>query len=185
MRRTDAFDLQSETLMAVFDKVLDGDVDGAMKVARTAVAETLQGKVEPRRLVISKGCKPFNTYANPDSQATVQTARKLMAMGYEFVPGMKVSWIVTNSRRTPQEVTPWIEGRPFEGTPDWRYYAERVAQTVSRVTEVYGLDERSLIAGNTQANLFDGNFQSEDRPPPPVRKEVKRTDKKQTLDDYF
>ncbi len=185
MRRTDAFDMQSETLMAVFDKVLDGDVEGAMKVARTAVAETLQGKVEPRRLVISKGCKPFNTYANPDSQATVQTARKLMAMGYEFVPGMKVSWIVTNSRRTPQEVLPWIEGRPFEGTPDWRYYAERVAQTVSRVTEVYGLDERSLIAGNTQANLFDGNFQSDDRPPPPVRKEVKRTDKKQTLDDYF
>ncbi len=149
------------------------------------MAETLQGKVPIEKLVISKGCKPFNTYANPDSQATVQTARKLMAMGYEFVPGMKVSWIVTNSKRTPQEVVPWIEGRPFEGTPDWRYYAERVAQTVSRVTEVYGLDERSLIAGNTQANLFDGNFQSDGRPPPPVRKEVKRTDKKQTLDDYF
>ena len=107
MRRTDAFDMQSETLMAIFDKVLDGDVDGAMKMARTAVAETLPGQGASRGgWSISKGCKPFNTYANPDSQATVQTARKLMAMGYEFVPGMKVSWIVTNSRRTPQEVVP-------------------------------------------------------------------------------
>jgi DNA polymerase I len=185
MRRTDSFDMQSETLMAVFEKVLDDSPEEAVKVARKAVQDIMSGGVPVEKLVISKGCKPFNTYANPDSQATVQTAKKLMSMGYEFVPGMKVSWIVTNSRKTPQEVVPWMEGRPFEGTPDWRYYAERVAQTVSRVTEVYGLDERSLIAGNTQKNLLDGDFQTEERQPPPVRKEVKRTDKKLTLDDYF
>ena len=119
---------------------------GAMKEAKRIVQEIMQGKVPPEKLVISKGCKPFNMYANPDSQPTVQTAKKLIASGFEFVPGMKVSWIVTNSRKTPQEVTPYVEGQKFEGTPDWRYYAERVAQTVSRVTEVWGLDEKSLIA---------------------------------------
>jgi len=187
MRRTDSFDMQSETLQSVFDKILDGDIDGGMKIARSSVQETLQGKVSPKKLIISKGCKAFNSYANPDSQATVQAAKKLIAMGYQFVPGMKVSWIVTNSKRTPQEVTPYVEGRPFEGVPDWRYYAERVAQTVSRVTEVWGLDDKSLMAGNTQSNLLDGNFGGqEDKPSQPSKKtEVKKTDKKLTLDDFM
>ncbi|MCE5295638.1 MAG: DNA polymerase II [Euryarchaeota archaeon] len=185
MRRTDSFDLQSETLQSVFDKILDGDIDGAMKIARTSVQETLQGKVNPKKLVISKGCKPFNSYANPDSQATVQAARKLMAMGYQFVPGMKVSWVVTNSRRSPQEVAPYVEGRPFDSTPDWRYYAERIAQTVSRVTEVWGLDDRSLMSGNTQSNLLDGNFGGEEKAPAAKRPDVKKTDKKLTLDDFM
>jgi DNA polymerase, archaea type len=186
MRRTDSFDLQSETLQSVFDQILDGDIDGAMKVARTSVQEALQGKVNPKKLVISKGCKPFNTYANPDSQATVQAAKKLMAMGYQFVPGMKVSWIVTNSRRSPQEVTPYVEGRQFDATPDWRYYAERVAQTVSRVTEVWGLDDKSLMSGNTQSNLLDGNFGGPEEKVPVAKKpDVKKTDKKLTLDDFM
>ncbi|QLH74684.1 MAG: DNA polymerase II [Methanomassiliicoccales archaeon] len=186
MRRTDSFDLQAETLQAVFDRILDGDIDGAMKVARSSVQEVLQGKVDPRKLVISKGCKAFSSYANPDSQATVQAAKKLISMGYQFVPGMKVSWIVTNSRRTPQEVTPWVEGRPFEGTPDWRYYAERVAQTVSRVTEVWGLDDRSLMSGNTQSNFLNGNFgPQEDKVPTNRKTEVKKTNKRLSLDDFM
>ncbi|MFA5313640.1 MAG: family B DNA polymerase [Methanomassiliicoccales archaeon] len=186
MRRTDSFDLQSETLQSVFDKILDGDIDGAMKIARTSVQETLQGKVNPKKLVISKGCKPFNSYANPDSQATVQAARKLMTMGYQFVPGMKVSWVVTNSRRSPQEVAPYVEGRPFDATPDWRYYAERIAQTVSRVTEVWGLDDRSLMSGNTQSNLLDGDFgDQEEKRTATSKPDVKKTDKKLTLDDFM
>jgi DNA polymerase I len=166
---------------------MSDDVEGAMKEAKRVVQEIMQGKVPPEKLVISKGCKPFNMYANPDSQPTVQTAKKLIASGYEFVPGMKVSWIVTNSRKTPQEVTPYLEGVKFVGTPDWRYYAERVAQTVSRVTEVWGLDEKSLIAGNTQSNLFSDQFvNDEDKPKPPASKtEVKKTQKKLSLEDFM
>ncbi|OPY34182.1 MAG: DNA polymerase [Methanomassiliicoccales archaeon PtaU1.Bin124] len=186
-RRTDAFDLQSETLMTVFEHIMNDDVEGAMKEAKRIVQEIMQGKVPVEKLVISKGCKPFNMYANPDSQPTVQTARKLMASGFEFVPGMKVSWIVTNSRKTPQEVIPYVEGQKFTATPDWRYYAERVAQTVSRVTEVWGLDEKSLVAGNTQSNLFSQQFVGEeDRPKPPAPKaEVKKTQKKLSLEDFM
>jgi DNA polymerase I len=68
---------------------------------------------------------------------------------------MKVSWIVTNAKETPQEVTPYIQGRKFEATPDWKYYAERMAQTLSRITEVYGITAKDLMAGNIQSSLTD------------------------------
>jgi DNA polymerase I len=184
VRRTDSFDLQSETLMAVFEKVLGGNTDEAVKEARRVVQETLAGNVPVEKLVISKGCRPFNQYANPDSQAPVQTARKLQAMGYEFVPGMKVSWIVTDSRRSPQELEPYISGRPFTATPDHRYYAKRVAQTVSRVTEVFGWDEESLMSGNQQRNLFDSKFEGAEKVTL-KKEEVRKTDKKLTLDDFM
>jgi DNA polymerase I len=184
VRRTDSFDLQSETLMTVFEKVLSGSTDEAVKEARRIVQETLAGKVPLEKLVISKGCRPFNQYANPDSQAPVQTARKMQAMGFEFVPGMKVSWIVTDSRKSPQELEPYITGRPFTSTPDYRYYAKRVAQTVSRVTEVFGWDEESLMSGNQQRNLFDAKF-DEEKTAVLKKEEVKKTDKKLTLDDFM
>lgn len=183
VRRTDAFDLQSESLMTVFEFIMDGKTEEAVKAARSYVQDTLAGKVPLEKLVISKGCRKFNEYANPDAQATVQTARKLMELGYEFVPGMKVSWIVTNFRRKPQEVQPYISGQEFTYTPDYRYYAERLAQTLSRATEVFGWGEKDLLNGNQQANLFDYGPE-EDRPKIKLE-QVKKTDKKLTLDDYF
>jgi DNA polymerase I len=184
IRRTDSFDLQSETLMGVFERILAGNTDEAVKEARRMVQETLAGKVPVDKLVISKGCRPFNQYANPDTMATVQTARKMQAMGFEFVPGMKVSWIVTNSKRSPQEVEPMVQGRPFTATPDFRYYAERVAQTVARATEVFGWDEKSLMSGNQQRNLFDSNF-GEEKQAVLKKEEVRKTDKKLCLDDFM
>src|SRR5256712_13468267 len=38
-RRTDAFDLQSEAQLLVFDKILDNDPDGAIDLAKRIVAE--------------------------------------------------------------------------------------------------------------------------------------------------
>ena len=114
----------------------------------------------------------------------MQTARKLQAMGYEFVPGMKVSWVVTDSNKTPQELEPYVSGRPYTATPDYRYYAKRVAQTVARVTEVFGWDEKSLMSGNQQRNLFDSNFE-DDKKATLKKEEVKRTDRKLTLDDFM
>jgi len=184
VRRTDAFDLQSEALMTVFEFIMDGRTEEAVKAARGYVQDTLAGKAPLEKLVISKGCRAFKDYANPDTQATVQTARKLIDMGYEFVPGMKVSWIVTNSRKRPQEVQPYISGKEFGYTPDYRYYAERLAQTLARATEVFGWGEKDLMNGNQQASLFD--YGSEEGQRPKVRLEqVKKTDRKLTLDDYF
>jgi DNA polymerase I len=190
IRRTDSFELQSEALMAVFDKIMDEKMDEAVKIAKQYVQDTLCCKIPIEKLVISKGCRPFNQYARPDSQLTVQVAKKLMASGEQFVPGMKVSWIVTNSKRSPQEAEPYVSGRPFTGQPDCRYYAERIAQSLGRATEVFGWDDKSLMAGNQQMNLLNASFcDKEERKPTPIeaakKAEVKKTDKKLTLDDFF
>jgi len=115
--------------------------------------------------------------------ANVSAAKKLKELGYEFQPGMKVSWVVTDSRKTPQEVEPYISGRKFSAVPDYRYYAGRLANTISRVTDVFGWDEKSLLSGAQQKDLFS------DWGPEP--KEKKRKDKVKTsgepkkLEDFF
>lgn len=155
MRRTDSFDYQSESLSRVFEEILNGNKEGAVKLSRDLVNDVLAGNVQKERLVISRTCRPFSEYKDENSQVTVQAAKKLMQMGEEFIPGMKVSWIVVNSKKSPQQVEPFIAGREFEFTPDYTYYALRVAQTLSRVTEVFGVDENSLVTGSRQSTLFD------------------------------
>jgi DNA polymerase I len=158
-RRTDAFDLQSEALRRIFDLVLSGRLDEVVAVSRELISKIQQGDVPVEKLVISKTAKSPKAYKNPDSQANVQAMLKLKKLGYEFIPGMKVSYIVTNSRKTPQEVEPFIDGRPFEDKPDWDYYAERVATSLARVTEVFGWDERTLLTGVQQRSLFSKDFE--------------------------
>lgn len=153
-RRTDSFDLQSDVLMEVFERILDGDTQGAVQYARDSIQELMDGAVSPEKLVISRSCKEFRSYKNPDRMANVSAAKKLKELGYEFQPGMKVSWIVTDSRKTPQEVEPFVSGRKFSASPDYRYYAGRLAGTIARVTDVFGWDEKSLISGSQQKGLF-------------------------------
>lgn len=158
-RRTDSFDYQSETLMKIFEMVLDGDPEEAVKQARQMVDDVLAGKVPIAKLVISRTVKDVGenagAYANPERMANVQAAAKLIKLGYNFIPGMKVSWIVINGKRTPQEVEPFIDGRPFTAKPDWDYYARRVATSLSRVTETFGWQEKDLLTGLRQGSLFD------------------------------
>jgi len=184
-RRSDAFDIQSGALEQVFEKILNHDTEGAVSLAREIVASISKGEVEAESLVISRTCKPFNTYKNPDTQTTVQTAKKLIAQGYEFVPGMKVSWIVTNGRKTPLEAEPFISGRKFEYAPDYEYYARRVAMTLARITDVFGWDTQELLSGRQQTSLFS----YDDVPASKKRKKdepkVKKTDKELTLDDFL
>lgn len=185
-RRTDAFDLQSAVLMAVFEKILDGNPDEAVRIARENVQMVMECKVPVESLVISRTCKSFNSYKDPDSQANVQAARKLMALGYDFIPGMKVSWIVTDSRKTPQEVEPYVSGRKFEHRPDCRYYAERIAQTAARATEVFGWGEKDLLTGSQQVTLFDTNFAGGSDPGHKRKEpEAKRPKKKLDLRDFM
>ena len=187
-RRTDAFDAQSAALEAIFEKILDHDIEGAIALARDIVGGIAKGDVETEDLVISRSCRPFNAYKDPDSQVTVQTAKKLMAMGYDFVPGMKVSWIVTDARKTPIEAEPFVSGREFEHKPDYEYYARRVAMTLARVTDVFGWDTQELLTGVQRTSL--DQFMSDG---PSIKKQrkkkeepkVKKTDKELTLDDFL
>lgn len=146
VRRTDSFDLQSEVLQTVFDFLMKKDVKGARDYAEQILLRMIRGDetLGIEKLVISRSVKNDSSYANADSMANVRAARKMQERGERFVPGMKVSWIVTNSNVTPQDVEPFIDGDKFEGKPDWAYYAKRVEETVNRVFD--SLDEPLRIA---------------------------------------
>jgi DNA polymerase I len=185
IRRTDAFDLQSEALTLIFQEILNRDTNGAVSQAKRIVNDILAGNVPKEKLVISRTVKPERSYVNPERMVNVLVSRKLKEMGYEFVPGMKVSWIVTNSKKTPQEVEPFIDGKDFEHEPDWEYYANRVAMTIARVTEVFGWDEKSLLGGMQQKTLFSDDFNSSSQKKVVDKGKPKKTDKKLTLEDFL
>ncbi len=209
-RRTDSFDLQSESLNQMFELVLSDKIDEAVKFAQEVVKKVKLGRVEPHELVISKGTKPESAYKNPDKMANVQAMKKLVALGYEFVPGMKVSFIVIDSKRSPQLVEPFIDGHPFDHEPDHDYYAARLAHTLSRVTDIFGYDEKRLLTGAMQADLFSDRFQEEaavemaqqqygdtlmdelinmenekNEPKKAKKKDVKREEGTASLEDFF
>jgi len=183
IRRTDAFDLQSEAQTTLFERILEDDIEGAIRTARDILTSVQQGKAPIEKLVISRTCKDYSFYENPDAQSNVQAAKKLEKMGYEFTPGMKVSWIVTNGKKTPQEVEPYISGRKFEAIPDWDYYARRIAHTLAYVTDVFGWDEKSLLRGSQQVTLFHENFKDEKGKE--GKSEPLKTEKKLTLEDFM
>ncbi|MDR0778408.1 MAG: DNA polymerase II [Methanomassiliicoccaceae archaeon] len=188
VRRSDSFDLQSRLLTELFEKILEEKNEEAVALVKRTVQDTMTGKADVSDLVISRTCKGFGSYESPDRMANVQAAKKMMDMGYEFIPGMKVSWIVTDSSVTPQVVEPYVSGVPFTGRPDNKYYAERLANMASRVTEVFGWSEKDLMLGSQQATLFDTNFHT--APMPSTKKEEKKdaavhVPKKTSLKDFF
>ncbi len=158
-RRTDAFDFQSQALLEVFDLVLAGDIEGLKRRATELVQQVLDHQVPTAQLVIARSVRAEEEYneSTRESLPFLRVFRQLKEEGYDVIPGMKVAWVVTNSRRSPQEVEPWVDGRPFLKEPDYAYYADRVAQTLARVTEVFGWDATALLKGtrSTQRTLVD------------------------------
>lgn len=161
MRRTDSFDLQSEVLEEMFELLLSGHVDEALEHAKETINRLKNGEIPVEKLVISRSVQEIEEdkisqrYKNPDSMANVQALRKARKLGVEMVPGMKVSWIVTDAGSKPQKVEPYMDGREFHGQPDLQYYSERISSTLSRVTEVFGIPEDELLSGKQQTSLFD------------------------------
>ncbi|HEV2520166.1 MAG TPA: family B DNA polymerase [Thermoplasmata archaeon] len=156
-RRSDAFDYQSESLLEVFDLVLRGDTQAAVERARELVRRLKRGEVPLEKLVIARSVRAEEEYneSTRDGLPFLRVFKRLKEEGYDVIPGMKVAWIVTDARESPQAVEPWIEGRPFpEGKgADYGYYAERVAQTLARVTEVFGWDTDRLLDAGRQHKL--------------------------------
>ncbi len=156
-RRTDAFDFQSEALLEVFDLVLKGDTDAALRRARELVQSVRSREVPVERLVIARTVRAESEYneSTRESLPFLRVFKQLRQEGYDVIPGMRVSWIVTDSRKSPQEIEPWVDGRPFTKEPDWEYYADRVAQTLARVTEVFDWDAAALLRGSHQRKLSE------------------------------
>ena len=184
MRRTDSFDLQSETLQAVFERILADDMDGAVAHTRGVIDDLLAGKVNPAKLVISRSVRDESQYKASDRMVNVRVARMLKDMGYEVMPGMKVSWIVTNGKASPNEVEPWIEGREFTAKPDSNYYATRIAATISRVTDTFGWDSKSLLTGAQQQTLTSHSYGGQ-REATRVVAKPRRTENTLSLDDFM
>ncbi len=191
IRRTDSFDLQSEALSQLFNQILSGvDIDTVVKTAREVIVDLREGKVPLEKLVISKTVKEISYYKDPDKMANVLAMKKFVKLGYEFVTGMKVSWIVTDGHKTPQEVEPYIDGRKFEYEPDREYYARRIALSMARVTDVFGWDEKTLLTGIKQKSLFSESYDKDSdkapEPTPPREKPKKTKPKKDyTLTDFM
>ncbi len=165
-RRTDSFDLQSEALSNVFNLILERDVEGAKTYAEDLVKKVSTGNIDTSKLVISRSVKSFNSYKNQNSMANVNAAKKLIERGELFIPGMKVSWIVTDASKTPQEVEPFIDGQKFEQQPDYIYYSKRLQETLNRVLE--SLNSEVTVIKDPQKKLTD-SF----------------TGKKTDIEDYF
>ena len=187
IRRSDSFDLQSRLLMDLFEKILDEKNEDAVALVKDLIKDTVAKKVDASDLVISRTCRGLEAYENPERMSNVQAARKMVKKGYDFIPGMKVSWIVTNGSVVPQEVEPYISGADFEGSPDYKYYAERLAQTASRITEVFGWSEKDLLMGSQQRTLFDDDFGSKETQEKKKKEPVtpKAASKSPRLEDFF
>ncbi|KAA8923150.1 DNA-directed DNA polymerase [Thermoplasma sp.] len=180
VRRTDSFDLQSQALSKVIDFILNRDIDGAIRYADDLIRKVRSGdpSIDIESLVISRTVKEFDSYrANQESLANIRAAKKLIEMGETFVPGMKVSWIVTNAKRTPQEVEPYIYGRELSAKPDWDYYARRLSETLGRVIDVF----RSDLGQEHKTARLDSFEPSTDEKKP----KEKETPKNSTLDSFF
>ncbi len=172
VRRTDSFSILSKTMTEMFELILAGDEDGAIDLAKSVITDVHQGKVEASDLIVSRSCKGSwdkksgawvfdKIYANPDSLPYVRAAKERISRGLQFTPGMKVGYIITNSKSSPMEVKAWlvdeIGGEPPK--PDPQYYVNRLAKSLGRITSALKFDESALkdYAKNpsTQKSLFD------------------------------
>jgi DNA polymerase I len=161
-QRSDAFELQKEVLKHMFELILSGKNDELVNYAREVIGDLKIGNIPPDKLVISKSVRAENQYKDPNKMSNVIAMRKLKEWGYEVVSGMKVSYIVTDGQKVPKEVEPTIEGRPLEKQPDWKYYTERMATTIYRITEGlipdHELNYEGLITAPQQKSLFSDSF---------------------------
>ncbi len=156
-RRSDSFTLLTNTMKSIFEYILDGNQESAIKEVITLIKEVKKGNANVEDLVISRSCKAFDRYANPDGLPFVQAAKKRRDdHGLEFTPGMKVAYVVTNSSGSNQVVEPWLVedgGEPVD-TYDIDYYSKRLAKALGRITEAFGWSENELLTGTRQTTLF-------------------------------
>ena len=160
-RRSDSFELQVEALNDIFRLILDGRKEEAIERAKELVRSTQKAEIPKEKLVIARTVRVESEYNEKTrgSLPFLRVFKQLKEEGFDVIPGMKVAWIVTDSRKSPQEIEPYHLGRPFPESkkPDYGYYAGRLAQTLSRITEVFGVPEAELLGKETvtQRRLSD------------------------------
>ena len=167
VRRTDSFALLTRTMTEMFEMILDGEEWAAVEMTKSVIDDVKQGRANPAELVISRSCKGTlkrdgsvdfsKVYDNPDGLPYVRAAKERIRRGLQFTPGMKVGYIVTNSKASPMDVEPWLVDEIGEDPPvyDPTYYARRLAKSLGRITEAFGWSEKELLSGSRQQSIFD------------------------------
>ena len=165
-QRTDSFEYLTTSMKKTFTFALADEGDALVQHARECVAALKKHEVDARRLILAKSCKGrvqsngevdfSKDYARPESMAQVRAAMILIERGLGFTPGMKISYVVTDASKRPMQVHPWIEAEDDGGIPgyDGRFYAERMAAALGRITEAFGWNAKELFDGNRQTTLF-------------------------------
>jgi len=168
VRRTDSFQILSDTMTQMFEMILDGNTIGAVDMTKSVIDRVREGDVDPSQLVISRSCKgrwdskknewDFDSvYANPDGLPYVRAAKQRIAAGLQFTPGMKVGYIVTEPDEGDKKlgVRAWLVDEIGGEAPDYdrEYYAGRLAKSLGRVTDAFGWDEKNLLKGTRQDSL--------------------------------
>ena len=165
-QRTDSFSYLTKTMKQLFTFALADEGEDLVKCALDRVKALKENKVDATELILAKSCKGrvnkdgsidfSKNYAKPDSMAQVRVAKARIALGLGFTSGMKVSYVVTDASVSPMIVKPWLENEEDGGISayDGRFYAERLAAALGRITEAFGWNAKELIAGNKQTSLF-------------------------------
>ena len=168
VRRTDSFQILSDTMTQMFEMILDGNTIGAVDMTKSVIDRVREGDVEPSQLVISRSCKGRwdskknqwdfeSVYANPDGLPYVRAAKQRIASGLQFTPGMKVGYIITKPDEGDKKlgVRAWLVDEIGGEPPDYdrEYYAGRLAKSLGRVTDAFGWDEKNLLKGTRQDSL--------------------------------
>ena len=155
-RRTDSFPIQVQALEDIFAKLMARDIDNALESSKDWVTKVSEGVFDDNQFVISKTVNLNRKYVNEDNQAHLQAYKKYIETGRPFVSGMKISFIVTNANVSPMVVEPYIPEEECP-KPDYNYYADRIAKSLSRITDVFDWDEKALKSGKRapkQQTLF-------------------------------
>ncbi|DAC32407.1 MAG TPA: hypothetical protein D7I05_08120 [Candidatus Poseidoniales archaeon] len=170
-QRTDSFAFLVESMHKVMEHALADEGEALVAYALDQVDALKAQTIDADRLILAKSCKgrvlrtPVKSvhdvdftkvYAKPDSMAQVRAAKRRIELGLPFTSGMKVSFIVTDASRRPMEVAPWLEEQEGGGVDgyDGRFYAERLAAALGRITEAFGWTAQDLIRGSRQTSLF-------------------------------
>ena len=170
-QRTDSFIYLTSTMKEIFRYALADQGDALVAFAKKRVEALRQGEVPASQVVLAKSCKgrvvrtPVKSrddvdftrdYTNPDSMAQVRVARQRIDRGLGFTSGMKVSYVVSDATKRPMSVVPWLDNEEDQAkvSYDGRFYAERLAAAVGRITEAFGWEAKDLMAGNKQTSLF-------------------------------
>ena len=167
VRRTDSFQLLTDTMTEMFELILNGDAWSSVEMTKTAIDNLRATDIDASKLVISRSCKgkwnkrkgewDFSVYKNENGLPYVRAAKERISRGLQFTPGMKVGYIVTDASVSPMEVSAWLVEETDDKPPSYdpEYYAKRMATALGRITEAFGWDADELLRGTRQKSIFE------------------------------